>query len=368
MAAREAGDAGSRGRAGAGAGARGLAGGGLAAGASGSRSGSRAGGGGVGAGAGQVVEGLGGEGLADHTEAGAGTVVLLDVPPGVVLSEELTADGVPVLLGVGDAGDGLALVVSADGPAGLGDPDLLAVGDGLGLSDGGVEQGLGVVDGVAVGGLVEGVGVEAEPVDLVDDSGVGGVGPGVPGVDVTDGGAAQLGAGDGRLDVLDAGDQVVRVHADASIGLSTSDRVTVEILATNGDTSDQLGEGLAVGADGGLEGSNLVVDVTAGGPETQQQSNLLLNGGLDSLDGGVGGTTLDHGVETSAGEGAVGVLQLLGVLELGDEVGLVASATILVGGAVVETLVSGLSCHDGHSQSENLLHLHDENVWKRMCD
>lgn len=176
---------------------------------------------------------------------------------------------------------------------------------------------------------------------------------------MTDGGAAQGGARDSALDGLDTLDQVLGAHADASIGLNTGDGVTVQILRTDGDTDNQLGEGGTVGADGRSQGSDLVVDVTTGGPETEQQGSLLLNGGLNSLNGSVGGATLNHSVQTGAGE-AGSANQVLSVLELGNEVGLVAGATILIGRAIVETLVGGLSRGNGQSQSENLLHLHDE--------
>lgn len=328
----------------------------LGAGAGRRRGGGRAGGGGGGV-AGQVEQRVGGGGATGDTEAGAGTGIGKHVPPGVGLAEERAANLVPVLLGVGERGDGVALIGAADGPASLGDPDLLAVGDGLGLGDGVVEEGLALVDAVGHGGLVVRVAVEAEPVDLVDHGGVGAVGPGIPGVDVTDGGAAQGSAGDGRLDLLDVVDQGVGVDTDTGLVLGTSDGVTVEILAADGDTDDQLGEGLAVGVDGGLEGGDLVVDVAAGGPETEQERGLRGNSSGNSLDGVVGGTALDHGVQTGTGE-AGGADEVLGCLELGLEVGLVVVATVGLGGTIVETLVGSLDGGNGQSQSDGLLGEH----------
>lgn len=326
-------------------------------GASGGGGGGRAGGGGGGV-AGQAEQGVDAGGATGDTEAGAGASIGEHVPPGVGLAEERAADLVPVLLGVGEGGNGVTLIGAADGPAGLGDPDLLAVGDGLGLGDGVVEERLALVDAVGHGGLVVRVAVEAEPVDLVDHSRVGAVGPGIPGVDVTDGSAAQGGAGDGRLDLLDVGDQQVGVDTNTGVVLGASDRVTVEILATDGDTDDQLGEGLAVGADGGLESGNLVVDVAAGGPETEQEGSVLGDGSGNGLDGVVGGTTLDHGVQTGTGEAAGGADELLGRLELSLEVGLVVVAAINLGGTVVETLVGSLGGRNGQREGDNLLGEH----------
>ncbi len=94
---------------------------------------------------------------------------------------------VPEVLGVVDAGDGLVPVGAGGGPAGLGHPHRLAVdggGDGI---EGAVEEMARVLDVVGLTAFVEGVLVDADPVDGIQHSLVAGVAPDVPGVDVADG-------------------------------------------------------------------------------------------------------------------------------------------------------------------------------------
>ena len=137
--------------------------------------------------AGKVVERGGSQGAADDAKAGAwgvGGGVLEGVPPDVGLAEHGAADVVPESLGVLGGGDGLAKGLAADGVAGLGDPDGLPGGGGLGLTEGVEEELLVVLDAVVEGVLEVGVGVDADPVTGVSDGLVGAVDPSGPGVDV----------------------------------------------------------------------------------------------------------------------------------------------------------------------------------------
>ena len=174
---------------------------------------------------------------------------------------------------------------------------------------------------------------------------------------MTDGRVAEGGAGDGRADPLDVGDELVRVDADAGVGLDTVDGVAVEVLAADGDADDELGEGVAVLVDGLLEGGDLVVHAAAGGPETEQEGGLLGDGGGDGGDGVVGGTPLDHGVETGAGE-AGGADEVLGGLELCFKVGLNLAAAIDLGGAIVEALVNGFGGDQGEGEGDGGFEMH----------
>jgi hypothetical protein len=304
----------------------------------------------------------------DNAEAGASTLILEHVPPGVGVTEERAANLVPVLLSIFGRGSSIALLGTANGPTSLGNPDLLAVSDRLGLLNGVVEEGLGVLDAVLHGELVVRVSVETEPVEMVDDIGVGGVGPGIPGVDVTEGNVAQAGAGDSGANLLDVRDELLGLDTGAGVGLGASDRVTVHILRTDGDTDDQLGEVFTVLADGGLESGDLVLHVASGDPETEKQLGLLRNGGGDSLNGGVGGTALDHGVETGTGEAGLAD-EGLGGGEILLEVGLILAAAISLGGTVVEALGGGIDRRHGEGEGKKLNHLHYESD-KRMsiCD
>jgi hypothetical protein len=61
--------------------------------------------------------------------------VLKRVPEGVACREQRAPNFLPVALGVLNRGDSGAGLRSKARPAGLGDPDWLAAGDALGLSD-----------------------------------------------------------------------------------------------------------------------------------------------------------------------------------------------------------------------------------------
>lgn len=308
----------------------------------------------------QVEQGSGvGLGVSD-TEAGGSTSIVENVPPGVGVTEERASDLIPELLGVGNAGNSLALGITLNGPTGLGDPNLLIASGSLEVVDTSLEQTLGIIDGVGLCVLEVRVSVETEPVDSLDGSGVGAVGPGVPGIDVTDGGIAQAGTGDGGADLVDVVDQLGGLETGTGGGASADGGVTVEILGTDGDTDDQVGEVVTVGVDGGLESGKLVGHGAAGGPETEEKSGLLLDSSGDGLDGAVGGATLDHSVETGTGEGIVGANEVLGGGELGLEVGLRLDAAVTLSGTVVETLRDSLRGSNGHSQSEEVSGTHFE--------
>jgi hypothetical protein len=177
---------------------------------------------------------------------------------------------------------------------------------------------------------------------------------------VTDGGTAQGGAGDGGADLVDVVNELGGLNTDTSVGLDTGLRVTVKILAADGDTDDELGEVLTVGVNGGLESGDLVGHATTGGPETEEKGNLFLDGGGDSLNGAVGGATLDHGVKAGTGEGIVSTNEVLGSVELGLEVGLRLDSAVNLGGTVVETLKDSLGGSDGHREGKELNGTHFE--------
>lgn len=109
-----------------------------------------------------------------------------------------------------------------------------------------------------------------------------------------DGGVAEAGAGDGLTDALDVSNELLGLGTNSGIGLDTDLRVAVEVLAADGDTDDELGEGVTVLVDGGLQSSDLVVHVSTRCPETEKEGCLFGNGGGDGLDGGVAFTLLDE--------------------------------------------------------------------------
>lgn len=250
--------------------------------------------GGVGnTGAGQVVERGGGQLFANDTEARVGPVVLEDVPPGVDLAEEeLATNLVPISLGVLCGSNGKVLGRTGQRPASLGDPVRLVASNSQNLLNGLLEEVLGIINAVGVGGLVEGVGIETEPVNSFDDGGVGRVGPGVPGIDVTNWDVSPGSAGNGVADSLDVGNNGVWALTDTSIGLNASRRVTVEILTANGDTNNQVSHLGAVGGDGALQSVNFVIKAGTGGPQTKEQGGVGGDGSGDGFNGAIGGTVL----------------------------------------------------------------------------
>lgn len=111
------------------------------------------------------------------TEVGVGIAILgllQVVPPNVdVAGNQRAGNGLPVLAGILDTSDGQVLVVANSRPTGLSNVNGLALGNGEGLVVAVVEALIGVVDAVGQGLLPEGVAIEANPVDGINNSGVG---------------------------------------------------------------------------------------------------------------------------------------------------------------------------------------------------
>lgn len=164
----------------------------------------------------------------------------------------------PVGLCIGKASDGSTSIWSTNGPSGLGDPDLLSLSDADGVVKSGVEGRVGVRDGDV---LEVRVGVHGDDVNGVNDSDVGAVVPSVPGVNVGDFCLGSSSSGNECADLADVVDDGCRRSADTSSLRGAVGGVTVEVLATNGDGGDEVGEGSAVGGDGGAKSRELVVKV-----------------------------------------------------------------------------------------------------------
>lgn len=214
------------------------------------------------------------------------------VPQVNVGGDELASNLLPVGACVGCARHRLAIVFARRRPARLADPDGLALGNRLGLVEAVVKQLLGVLNRVAVGALPVWVPVEANPVDFVDNLNVGCVFKRVVSVDVADGDVCERGALNGSAHLRNVVNERIDSHAwVASIALG----ITVQVLAADRDTLDQVGELSAVGRNGRLQRGNLVGDGrgAARDPQTQQQAGVGRDGGWNSLDRGVCGIVLD---------------------------------------------------------------------------
>lgn len=198
------------------------------------------------------------------------------------------ADFIPVSLSVLERSNGLVLSRAADRPPGLGNPDLLVADSGLGLLNGLLEQGLGVVDGIGHCVLEVRVAIEADEVASIDDGLVGTIHPGGPGIDVADG-HGKPAVRKSRSDLVDVRRNGVGARADTRVGLDADHRVAVQIFATDADPGNATGEGIAILVNGGFEGRDLAIDgLLAGrGPDTEEERGVLSDGSGDSRDGAV---------------------------------------------------------------------------------
>ena len=182
-------------------------------------------------------------------------------PPCVGCAKQWATNLIPVGLRVGNAGNGLTFVGTADWPSGFSDPNRLSLCDSNGSLVGIVEDSLGLADRVVNSGLVEWIFINAEEVGVGNDWEVGAVGPRVPGINVTDrdlgpGGARNSGSG-----LIDVAVDHVGTGAGSSIGTGqTSGGDTVEILTADRDTrngASEAGECL----DGGRQGGDFVGEI-----------------------------------------------------------------------------------------------------------
>lgn len=226
------------------------------------------------------------------------------VPVGVGVLEEGAASVLPVVLCIGNAGNGEVFGGTANGPASLSDPDVLALGGADGGVESVVEESGRVLDGVYVKELEVRVGVHGDKVNGVDDGGVGAICPGVPGVDMGDFGIGSGGAGKESTNLGNVADEDVGASTDTGRVHDTDGAIAVEILASDGDGLNQVGELGAVGLDSGAEGGELIVEVclTSRSPHSQKKGGVCVDGGGDGGDDSIGSTGLDGGVETSTGE------------------------------------------------------------------
>lgn len=224
----------------------------------------------------------------------------------------------PELGGVLNAGNGLVLGLTLDGPSSLGDPEGLTASNSLNLVVCLPEEVGGVVDRVALTVLVEGVLVKTKEVNGAENGRVGGVGEGVPGINVTDGNIGEDGILDELTDLANVVDENVGRLTVTTLLLDTGLGDAVQVLGTDRDTDGQVGKTLGAElADGGLESGKLVVEslLVLGSPETEKKSGVGLDGSGNGGDDSVSSAVLDHGVETSRGVVGDG----LGRLELGGE-------------------------------------------------
>ncbi|KAI6757500.1 hypothetical protein HG531_003325 [Fusarium graminearum] len=302
----------------------------------------------------EIVKGLLGKFRADDSKAGVGGLrgrILKSVPPDVDVSEHGATDILIECPGVLERWNTFANSLSTNGPSSLSDPDRLAIGSSLNLVPGGLEQVCTLGDGVVLGVLEVRVGIHAEPVTSLDDSVIGCIGISGPCVNVTDRHRLEASSLDSAAGLLDIVYEDGRVGAGVLVVLETSGRDTVEIFVSDRDTSDEAIELVTVLVDSVLQGGNLVGEAIARGPETKEEASLGLDSGRNGRDGLVGRATLDHGVETSAGESTVSTLEASSSVELVLEVGLSLGATICKGRAIIEALErsagrAGDSSHD----------------------
>ena len=202
------------------------------------------------------------------------------------------------------------------------------------------EEAVPIVDAIGHGILEVWVRVHADEVGGADDSVVGAVDPGSPGINVTDRLAAGRSASDGLSDLADVVSEVVWGSSDARLVDDARRRNAVQVLRAHGDTGDQVGEGGAELADGAGKGSQLIVDVGLASrcPETQEQGGLGVDGSLNRLRGGLGSAGLDQGEDARTGE-AGSANEFLSRGEVILELSLGDRRVVGIGRAIVEALV-----------------------------
>jgi len=159
--------------------------------------------------------------------------ILESVPPHVDLSESWAGNCVPVGLGVGERWNTEVLSLSANGPSGLSDPDVLAANSVLGVRESLLEEVFALSDVVCHGVLEVWVGVNSDPVACGDNSRVRSINPGSPGVNVTNWGLLKSGTLDGIAESGNVTRDGSGINTDTSVGELSLSRVTVEILASD---------------------------------------------------------------------------------------------------------------------------------------
>lgn len=191
----------------------------------------------------------------------------------------------------------------------------------------------GRVGGGVTHGLIVGIFIEAHEIRVCDDGMVGAIGPDVGGIHMADLDTGGSGALDGRTDLLDVGDNLLRSGACSAIIGNACGADAVQILTADRDAGNQIRKRRPVLRNRRLEGRNLVVELRLAGrrPHAEQQGGLGVDGGLDGADRGAGGARGDHGVEAGRGELVAGAGEVPGAAELGGEVdvGVVVEADVL---------------------------------------
>lgn len=282
--------------------------------------------------------------------------ILQSVVPEIhALVEKRAGNILPVDTSVFSIGLSSALSRSRDGPTGLRDPDRLSLRNVLGLLESIVESGVGATNAVVVLNLPEGVGINTQKVEVGDNVSVARVVVCGPSVDMSNRLSGQTGTCDGFSDFLDVVDQLARLSTRVRLAvLNGSRRDAVQVLASHRDTAYQVGESRAVLGNGVLEGGDFVVDNRRSGrsPDTQQEFSLGVDGSLDSRDDIAGSSVLDHGVQTSTVELAVGAGQLLSSFELVLEIDILLGLLVAKESTVVEPFGGGVGARESGCSSQ----------------
>lgn len=271
-------------------------------------------------------------------------VAILDVLESVVVEVDIVLDKLacnifPVDTGVLRTRLSLVQSLASDGPTSLSYPDRLA----LSSVDGGMvsikEEGARASNAVLHSGLEVRVGVHANEVNCLNDRVVGSINVDSPSVYMANRLALKTGSGNGTADLLDVLDEFTGLSTRTGLVFNASGCDTVEILAADRNTNNQVSEGRSVLLDGSLQGNDLIVHIclTSRCPKSKEKGGLGVNGSLDSLDDSVLGAVLDHGVQTSRSP-SIGAREGLGSIEFVLKVDELFGLVVIEEGAVVETL------------------------------
>lgn len=262
------------------------------------------------------------------------------VPESVDVAQDCAGNLIPVGLGICKARHSQVLGGTTDRPSCLGDPDRLAASNRSRVVVGLEESLLGILDGVVHGILEIWVCIRANEVDGRNNSIVGTVDPGGPGINMANGNSTQRCAGKSRPDLTDEARDDIWTGSDAVVSCNASRRNAVQILATHGKTNHVAGE-IGILGDGRMQRRQFVVEagLAARGPHSEQKRCLGRNSSRNSLSGTVGSARLHHGIEPGTCE-TRGAHEILGGGEIGLEVSLSSGRAIGERGAIVEALES----------------------------
>ena len=210
--------------------------------------------------------------------------------------------------------------------------------------------------------------VDSEEIACVDDSSIGTVHPGCPGIDVADGGGGNRGSIDGSTNLGNVRDDIRGVCTCAGFIYDSDGRIAIEVFTSYGYAGDEGGEIGSVLRNGSFEGSDFVIELslTSRCPESEKERGLGGDGSGDGFDGGVRSSTLDHGVQTRRMKSR-GPNKILSSGKETFELRLSDSRPVGICGSIVESLINcSRSRREKREKKKGIIHVDLRKVGRWM--